>query len=179
MIAVMKEEWRDVEGHPGYRVSNLGRVMSYKQSKAGKLVKQTVKKDHRRGKPEYLRVSLADASGVRKNKRVHRLVLIAFVGPAPSEKHVGAHIDGNTRNNWLLNLKWATQIENEADKELHGTKLIGTDVANAKLNPAAVRRIRRSNTSDSAVMKKLMADLGVSRSAITDVLKGRTWSQVK
>lgn len=174
----MIELWRDIAGYPGYLVSNLGRVKSFRQSAKGVILKQSVKKDHKRKKPEYLRVSLRDASGEAKNKRVHRLVLQEFVGPAPSEDHVGAHVDGNTRNNWLLNLKWATPTENEKDKETHGTKLIGTAVANAKLHPAAVRRIRRSNTSDSAVMKKLMADLGVSRTAITDVLKGRTWSHI-
>ena len=174
----MIEEWRNVVDYPGYQVSNLGRVKSFKQSKAGVIMKQAVKKDHKRNKPEYLRVSLRDDLGVAKNKRVHRLVLEAFVGPAPSEKHMGAHIDGNSRNNWQLNLKWATQVENEADKEIHGTKLIGTDVGNAKLHPAAVRRIKRVKSWNSSLKLKFMADLGVSRSTINDVLKGRTWSHI-
>lgn len=173
----MKEEWRNIDGYPDYQVSNLGRVRSFK-GLSPLILKQAVKKDHKRKKPEYLRVSLRDDLGVAKNKRVHRLVLEAFVGPAPSQKHMGAHIDGNSRNNWLQNLKWATQKENEADKITHGTKLLGTDVGNAKLHPAAVRRIRRVKSWNSSLKLKFMADLGVSRSTINDVLKGRTWTHI-
>lgn len=174
----MKEEWREIDGYPGYFVSSYGRILSDKGLKP-LVIKQAIKKDRNKRKPYYLRVSLRDATGRPKNLRVHRLVLIAFRGPAPSEKHHGAHIDGNSLNNWLMNLKWSTQIENEADKEAHGTKLIGTGVANAKLDPAAVRRIRNADTSDPEVFKRLMSSLGVSRSTIRDVLTGRTWAHIK
>lgn len=173
----MKEIWKAIVGYPHYEVSNIGRVRSSKSGKL-KLLKQAEKKDKHRKKPVYLRVSLRSPTGEAKNKRIHRLVLEAFVGPAPSDKPYGCHIDGNSMNNWLLNLKWDSAKNNEADKDEHGTKLIGTAVANSKLNPAAVRRIRRSNTADSAVFKKLMSDLGVARSTILDVIKGRTWSHI-
>lgn len=173
----MKEEWRAITGFSRYRVSNIGRVTN----RRGLVLKPHVKKDSRGANVEYLRVRLRSDSGVYKNLRIHRLVLLAFVGPPPSEKHVGAHIDGNSRNNWLMNLKWATPKENEKDKAVHGTKVFGTAIPNAKLNPAAVRRIRKlavDNKLDPSDMLKLVSALGVSRHTIRDVLRGRTWSHV-
>lgn len=38
---------------------------------------------------------------------ISRLVLEAFVGPAPSSKHQCAHNDGNPDNNHWSNLRWA------------------------------------------------------------------------
>jgi hypothetical protein len=174
----MREDWRNIDGFPDYQVSSLGRVRSFKGLNP-LFLKQSVHKKTKDSKTEYLRVRIRDDMGVEKNKRVHRLVLEAFVGCAPSEKHQAAHIDGNSRNNWLANLKWATQEENENDKELHGTKLWGSDVTGAKLNPAAVRRIRRVKKWSSSLKLKMARDLGVSHRTINDVLSGRTWSWLK
>lgn len=51
----------------------------------------------------------------QKNHYVHRLVLEAFVGPAPSE-HECDHIDRNPSNNKLENLRWVTHYENMKNK---------------------------------------------------------------
>lgn len=37
----------------------------------------------------------------------------------------GCHNDGNPKNNWLYNLRWDTHLNNEKDKELHGTRHFG------------------------------------------------------
>ena len=54
----------------------------------------------------------------RKSWRVHRLVLLAFVGP--SELGV-RHLDGDKLNNKLSNLAYGTQRENVHDSMRHGT----------------------------------------------------------
>jgi hypothetical protein len=173
------EIWKPIPGYSNYEVSQYGRVRSLKHSPP-KILKQALKKGTRKGsKTVYLRVGLEGDTGRRKNIRVHRAVLLAFVGPPPSSKHVGSHIDGNSLNNWLLNLKWATQLSNEADKRIHGTYLYGQKIHNAKLTPAGVRRIRAVKKWDSKTMAKMMAALGVSRTTIRDVLRGRTWTHVK
>ena len=67
-------------------------------------------------------MTLREPEGRRVKRRVHILVLEAFVGPKPSPKHVGAHApDRNPANNRLNNLRWALPTENERDKKEHGT----------------------------------------------------------
>lgn len=179
----MIEVWRAIVGYPSYEVSNLGRVRSLKHSPP-MILKLSKKVEKRRpSKPTYLRIGLKNSAG-QKNKRVHRLVLEAFVGPAPSEKHIGAHIDGNSMNNWLENLKWSTQKENEADKALHGTKIFGTKAPNAKLNSSKVRRIRSMRDSETVALTRksieaMAVSLGVSSRTVRDVLDGRTWNHIK
>ena len=58
----------------------------------------------------YMIVTLCH-EGVRKNKRVHRLLCEAFL-PNPENKTQVNHIDGNKLNNCLLNLEWVTPKEN-------------------------------------------------------------------
>lgn len=45
-------------------------------------------------------------------ERVHRIVATAFLGPAPTTKHVVDHIDTNKQNNRPENLRWVTRLEN-------------------------------------------------------------------
>lgn len=47
----------------------------------------------------------------RNNYKVHRLICLAFLGPAPTEKHTVDHLDRNRGNNKIENLRWATQKE--------------------------------------------------------------------
>lgn len=54
------------------------------------------------------------------NRKVHRLVLEAFVGPCP-DGTVGCHNDGDTTNNSVGNLRWDTPGANNRDKRTHGT----------------------------------------------------------
>lgn len=173
----MIEIWKAIVGYPHYEVSNIGRVRSTRTGKT-RILRLTKKQDKNRPCPIYLIASLITPTGDKKKKRVHRLVLEAFVGPAPSDKPHGCHIDGNSMNNWLPNLKWASAVSNEADKELHGTKLFGTAIHNAKLNPAKVRRIRKAYAAGTSV-RKLAYSLSVNVVTVRDVIKGRTWAHVK
>lgn len=68
----------------------------------------------------HLTVCLPPANGeARTSKRnaryyVHRLVLEAFVGPAPSGL-IGCHDDDDPSNNRLGNLAWGTRAKNVYD----------------------------------------------------------------
>lgn len=99
------EQWRAVEGYPGYEVSNLGRVR-----KNGKLTPL-----HRTGKG-YLRTTL-QKDGKQKQDYIHRIVAKNFI-PNPDNKPTVNHIDGNKNNNQVSNLEWATYLENN----LHAIK---------------------------------------------------------
>lgn len=114
------EEWRPVIGYEGaYEVSNHGRVRSLDRiitTKAG--VRKRTK--GRLLKPGLQRRGHLSVIVGGDAKRVHRLVLEAFVGPAP-KGHECCHSDGNPANNHLSNLRWGSQSENTYDRVRHGT----------------------------------------------------------
>ena len=97
----MEEEWKDIPGYPGYKISNLGRVVSYKRYSDGREIKGAPDKDG------YRRILMYSAPGVRKNFRVHRLVATLFVeNPHPDEWNVVNHKDEDVTNNRADNLEW-------------------------------------------------------------------------
>ena len=99
------EQWRAVEGYPGYEVSNLGRVVGSR----GELTPARLPKG-------YLMVNLCK-NGKQKPHYIHRLVAQAFI-PNPENKPQVNHIDGDKNNNRVSNLEWATYLENH----LHAIK---------------------------------------------------------
>ena len=109
-----KEIWKDIPSFPGYQVSNLGRLKSYKEDKInGKLFK--LSPDLRTG---YIVVKLYNThTGKRETRGIHRLVAEAFV-PNPENKPQVNHIDEDKSNNRVDNLEWVTAKENSN----HGTR---------------------------------------------------------
>lgn len=93
------EEWRDVVGFPGYRVSNMGRVWS---DKSNKILTQY-------DNYGYCLVHIRRDNNTF-SRRVHRLVAGAFLGDG-GDLFVN-HIDGNRKNNHVDNLEWVTPREN-------------------------------------------------------------------
>lgn len=114
------EQWRPVPGYEGYyEASDLGRVRSvWRTARNGRRWPSTILKPatHPNG---HQQVVLSRANS-KRTRWVHRLVLTAFVGPAP-DSTVACHSDGNPANNRLENLRWDTRSENELDKVRHGT----------------------------------------------------------
>ncbi len=101
----MKEIWKDVPLFEGlYKVSNTGKVISYKKSNKGILI--GVKPD----KDGYHRIQL------RKNNIIymtstHRLVAQLYI-PNHVNKPCVNHKDYNKSNNHVNNLEWVTDQEN-------------------------------------------------------------------
>lgn len=100
----MLEIWKPVTIDERCSVSNLGRVRGVR----GHLL-STV--DNGRG---YLRVNI----GSQGMQYVHRLVLLAHLGPCP-DGHESLHGPGGQADNSVANLRWGTHSENEADKGEH------------------------------------------------------------
>src|SRR5690606_21466536 len=73
--------------------------------------------------------------------QVHRLVLMAFVGP-PREGEECRHLNGIPHDNRPINLAWGSARENWNDKRLHGTDTKGQRHPRSVLNDAAVSEIR-------------------------------------
>lgn len=118
------ETWKPVTDFPGYEVSDLGRVRSYRRSSVPRILKP----GHSRGGlkvkgtdlPTTCLVLTLRRDGKTITKRVHQLVAETFVGPRPDGLEV-RHLDGDYTNNRLSNLKYGTKSENSLDAMRHGT----------------------------------------------------------
>ena len=98
------EIWKDIEQYPGYQVSNLGQIKSFKQSKEGRILKPKVNGG-------YMGIDFRK-DGKTYYGLVHRIVLSTFSPIEEWETLTVNHIDGNPSNNKLENLEWMTQSEN-------------------------------------------------------------------
>lgn len=177
---MIREIWKDIPGFPGYQVSDLGRVHSYR-SPNGKgefvttpnLIKQTKAK----GK-KYYRVHLS-VNGKHYHKNVHILVLTTFRGPRPSTKHDACHDDGNEENNTLLNLYWGTKKENAADRIRHGTQCRGEKIGVSVLSTSQVEEILEHLPKWKKGDGNMFAvKFGVSDSTISQIKLGKTWNHL-
>ena len=100
-----KEIWKSIPGYKDYEVSNLGRVRSLKWGRE-RVLRPGLNK---RG---YAQVVL-NKNGKMKTHRVHQLVAQAFLKHTPDgHKTVVDHIDSDTLNNKLENLRLVTHREN-------------------------------------------------------------------
>lgn len=117
-ISLEGEIWKDVVGYEGlYLVSNKGRVVSLSRSIANRY-------STRRTDPKLLAPFTREVSrnyrfccislwrnGKSKVGRVHRLVALAFI-PNPDNLPEVDHINTDTSNNEVGNLRWSTRSQN-------------------------------------------------------------------
>jgi hypothetical protein len=160
----MIEEWRTVHDAPNYQVSNLGRVRGPRR-----MLKPSIHDG-------YARVILYPTKGTRLLRRVHTLVLEAFVSPRP-EGLVGRHLNGIGTDNIVSNLVWGTQSENEQDKVGHGTSNRAEGAGRAKLTWDMVREIRTKHNPKVRGLgcKRLAKEYDVAASTIKAIVTNRTW----
>ena len=127
-LLVCMETWKAIPGYEGlYEVSDQGRVRSFRRVANGQLL--------RPGRMPQGHLSVALGRG--NSQCVHKLVLLAFVGPAP-DKHECCHNNGNPADNRLENLRWGTRSENIKDAVRHGTWLTPERIA-GQIKGRAVR----------------------------------------
>lgn len=119
----MIEEWRPVLGSEGaYEVSSFGQVRSLDRHitylrngvTSGRTLRGRVLKQQR-DRYGYLRVAIGG-----RMRKVHTLVVEAFLGPRPPGMEV-CHADGSRDNNHISNLRYDTRAGNAADALKHGT----------------------------------------------------------
>lgn len=68
----------------------------------------------------HWQVPVYEISGVKRRCYVHRLMLLALVGPPPAAEYRALHYDDNPHNNVLANLYWGTMSENAFDRVRNG-----------------------------------------------------------
>jgi hypothetical protein len=117
-------EWREIPGIPDYEVSDAGdvrsvdRVVTYRNGKRCAYPGKVLSPSWVGPGNGYAVLALGRAN---PNQRVHRLVLLAFVGPPPEGKPNGLHRNGDSRDNRLENLYWGDDSDNVQDMLHHGT----------------------------------------------------------
>lgn len=118
----MTERWVPVVGWESfYEVSSYGRVRSLTRLslvRYGGVARGRLLAQHSSGKTEHRTVTLC-RTGVRHKAKVHRLVLEAFVGSAPSG-FAACHRDDNPLNNAVENLYWGSHTDNMRDRVRNG-----------------------------------------------------------
>jgi DNA-binding XRE family transcriptional regulator len=173
-----RERWLPVPGWEGfYDVSDLGRVRSLDRVTgrqrprrlAGCILKPQLANNGR------FRVTLR-RDGVKTDQMVHRLVMLAFVGPCPPGLEV-LHGVGRELDNRLVNLKYGTHSENTLDKYRDGTDNAGENCYCAVLTWEQVREIRRLRAEQHLLQRELAARFNVSDTTIRKILRGETWRE--
>lgn len=166
------EEWRVIIEFPDYAVSSFGRVRRITSDPLGRRRRDGILKGTVTSKGYHQMTLWRDGS--QYCAMVHRLVCITFHGPQPKAGHDVAHGDGNPMNNIKQNLRWATAIENEHDKRLHGTVAQGERQGIAKITAEDVVSIR----NDARPQRRIAADYGVTQANISSLVRKKTWRHV-
>lgn len=130
------EIWKDIPGYGGhYQASSYGNIRSKDRevTKFSGLHKKVVKQFY---KGRLLNPTKSDKWGhlsvhlgfdkTRKTVSVHKLVLLAFVGPAPEGMEC-CHNNGIAYDNRLENLRWDIHAANNADRRAHGKYKSGAE----------------------------------------------------
>jgi len=178
---IQEEIWKDIEGYPGYQVSNMGRVKSlvkaYRREEI--ILKGTA------NSTGYTLVQLYPEPCKRKSLLVHRLVMMTFQpNPAMEQLHVN-HKDLNPRNNKMSNLEWVTEKENSehywsnADISERLPTPSGEEHHLSKLTDDKVIEIRRLYFSGEVTNKRGLGRMfDVQEGTIRQILSNLTWKHL-
>jgi hypothetical protein len=172
-------ELRPVPGYPTYFADREGGIWSNRRRgprgdgppRIGTLFR--LKEQKRR----YCSVQLYDEQGKPTYLSVHRLILLAFVGPPPDDCTQTRHLNRNTHDNRLENLAWGRPLENSADQASHGTQVRGERVGSARLTAEKVREIRRL-LAEGWEQRPVARQFGISQAVVSCIHRRITWSHV-
>jgi hypothetical protein len=155
-------EWKDIEGCPGYLISNEGIVKNPK----GRLL-------YGSDKDGYIRTFVG-----YKPMRAHRLVALAFV-KNPNNYNEVNHIDGNKKNNHASNLEWCSRSHNTKHSFEIGLNKArrGAESAKSKLTQDQVDYVRNNYIPRHPVFGQsaIARSLGVHNSTLSLICRGVTY----
>jgi len=170
----VSEIWRPIPGYEEtHEVSNAGQVRSY-LNRGGRWGQRRAKEPRLlsvyKHKTGYMNVTI-----LGETLKVHRLVLLAFVGPAKPGQEC-CHANGIGTDNRLENLRWDSRAANYRDRIKHGAQLetAGEKNGRSKLTSRQVKEIKLDDRKTFLIAK----DYGVSWQAIDDIKRSRKWKHV-
>lgn len=173
-----KEVWKDIPGYEGeYQASTLGRIKSLKRTAVSKnwhtgkpfyrTVPERILKPGRYCKCGHVSVILRKETN---GKPVHQLVMRTFVGEPPKGMEV-LHINGDSTDNRMSNLRYGTRTDNILDVYRQGGKWRKLSVDDVE----AIRLGLRCCISG----RELSMMYGVSQQTISNIKQGRIFSWLK
>lgn len=155
-------EFRSVKKLPGYRLGSDGTLLRENCYNGTWAVEEP--EVNARGEA-YVTVS---RDGTVRRYSVARLVLEAFVGPAPSPKSVPVHRDGRPLNNEHQNLAWDEKTKSSNKGERHGR---------AKLKDADIVEMFELR-HEGKTLTEIARLKGVSLANVSNVINRKTWTHV-
>lgn len=176
-------QYLPVVGHPGYRVGDDGTLWSCWRNGGNDKTPRLTDEwrrikgwvERRRGKNYgYVRVGLK-LNGRTVCRRLHSLVLEAFVGPCPDGMQA-RHLNDDKTCNALHNLAYGTPNQNGLDRYDNNRMPTGEFHHLAKLTAANVQEIA-GMLSQGIAQRTIAGQYGVSKSTIQAIASGRTWQR--
>jgi len=174
-IAESTVSYREIKGHPGYRVGNDGTVWScWKRVGQGRGIAPLIvtgpvwhqlktRPSQRYG---YHQVNL----GRRNPRRVGPLILAAFVGPCPDGMEC-CHKNGIASDNRVSNLRWGTSKDNTDDQRRHSTLIGGERHGMAKLTNDQIDEIKA--LAGTMPQWQIGERFGISQPHVSEILNGK------
>lgn len=109
---------------------------------------------------------------------VSRLMCELVNGSPPSPNHESAHNCGKGRSGCInpTHLRWATPVENCADRVIHGTISRGEKHPKAKMTTDKVLLLR--SLVGQHTHRNLAAMFGISHTAVQSIIKRKHWAHV-
>ena len=106
----------------------------------------------------------------------HRFICKKFHGSPPSRRHEVAHGCGNRMCINPRHLRWATSVENNADKLRHGTMNRGEKCGVSKITEAEALQIKRLGNISASERREKSKLYGISQNQIYQIITGRSWA---
>lgn len=154
------KELKLLYGYSKYGVTKDGEVWSFKQNR--------LLEPQSRG--AYLKVTLYNDKGQRKQLSVHRIVAEIFCyNPDPEHKTYVNHINGNKHDNRSKNLEWVTASENSR----HAVETGLMQGRPTKLGELQIKVFTMLQEGHSH--KQISDRTGISKSMISSIKCGYRW----
>tara|TARA_R110002167_G_scaffold177500_1_gene377304 strand:- start:512 stop:1006 length:495 start_codon:yes stop_codon:yes gene_type:complete len=155
----------EIKNYPDYLIYPDGKVFSKKQRPG--FMKHNINRN-------YHWVSIDDVNGKKHTLSVHRIVAQHYI-PNPNNYPQVDHIDRNTSNNSLDNLRWVTPAMNNKNKGMYKTNKSGfKNIHYSKAENTwrvqykkPINKIKRFKTKKEALCYKYIIELRIKADHFT------------